>query len=148
MHYSITSGEAPNEYLFSQVGHATRSVTIASGAVNANDNGNHILNKGAVLAKITSGVNIDKYGPFETTATDGRQTTANIVGINDTYANVDDGDVLAGSTYKGTVRSDVVTVDVAGVHTAIKDYGSFAAVRDALANPAYEMDILCVDASV
>jgi hypothetical protein len=44
-----------------------------------------MLQSGEVLAKITSGPEAGKVGPFQTGATDGRQTLTNIVGINDTF---------------------------------------------------------------
>jgi len=44
-----------------------------------------ILQSGEVLAKITSGPETGKVGPFQALATDGRQTLANIVGLNDTF---------------------------------------------------------------
>jgi hypothetical protein len=42
------------------------------------------VRKGETLAKITSGPEAGKVGPFQADATDGRQTAANIVGINNT----------------------------------------------------------------
>lgn len=45
-----------------------------------------VLPKGAVLAKITSaGADQGKVGPRDAGASDGRQTTTNIVGINNTF---------------------------------------------------------------
>jgi len=46
-----------------------------------------ILQPGTVLAKITSGADIGKVGPYSvlTGLVDGRQLAANIVGINDTF---------------------------------------------------------------
>lgn len=44
-----------------------------------------ILQSGEVLALITSGVEVGKVGPFQLGVTDGRQTAANIVGINNTF---------------------------------------------------------------
>lgn len=44
-----------------------------------------ILRPGEVIAKITSGGDSGKVGPFQAGVADGRQTLANIVGINDTY---------------------------------------------------------------
>jgi hypothetical protein len=44
-----------------------------------------ILQPGTVLARITSGPSVGKIGPFSAAATDGRQTLANIVGINGTF---------------------------------------------------------------
>ena len=44
-----------------------------------------ILQAGVAMAKITSGPGAGKVGPFQAGATDGRQTVANLVGINETY---------------------------------------------------------------
>lgn len=44
-----------------------------------------VLQSGEVLAKITTGADAGKVGPFQAGATDGRQTLANIVGINGTF---------------------------------------------------------------
>lgn len=44
-----------------------------------------MLKPGEVMAKITSGADIGKVGPFMAGVTDGRQTLANIVGLNDTW---------------------------------------------------------------
>ena len=80
-----------NEYLRS-----TRSVhyehyTVAASTIPSQTidgvSGQKVLQPGAVMAKITSGAEIGKIGPFtlQTGVTDGRQTAANIVGINDTF---------------------------------------------------------------
>lgn len=44
-----------------------------------------VLLPGEVLAKITSGADAGKVGVFQASVTDGRQTLANIVGVNDTW---------------------------------------------------------------
>jgi hypothetical protein len=44
-----------------------------------------ILQPGTVMAKITSGGDSGKIGPFQSDATDGRQTGANIVGLELTF---------------------------------------------------------------
>lgn len=44
-----------------------------------------VLKKGTVMAKITSGGESGKVGPFQGDATDGRQTLTNIVGLNNTF---------------------------------------------------------------
>lgn len=44
-----------------------------------------VLQPGTVIAKITGGADAGKFGPFDATATDGRQTTGNIVGVSDTF---------------------------------------------------------------
>lgn len=67
--------------------------------------GQKILQPGTVMAKITSGGDAGKVGPFQTGATDGRQTLANIVGINDTFLpwQTIERDVEIGVCYEGTV---------------------------------------------
>lgn len=44
-----------------------------------------VLQPGVVLARITSGSNVGKLGVFSASATDGRETLTNIVGINSTF---------------------------------------------------------------
>ncbi len=44
-----------------------------------------LLVPGTVMAKITSGVDIGKVGVFQAGVLDGRQTAANIVGVDDTF---------------------------------------------------------------
>lgn len=64
-----------------------------------------VLQSGEVLAKITSGAETGKFGPFQAGATDGRQTAANIVGINDTFLpwQTAERDVEVGIVYEATV---------------------------------------------
>jgi hypothetical protein len=63
--------------------------TCAKSTVPSSNDGNgnilKILQPGAVMAKITSGADSGKVGPFQAGVTDGRQTTGNIVGLNDTF---------------------------------------------------------------
>jgi hypothetical protein len=63
-----------------------------------------VLQSGEVLAKITSGAEAGKVGPFQAGATDGRQTAANIVGINDTFLpwQLLERDVEVAATYECT----------------------------------------------
>jgi hypothetical protein len=44
-----------------------------------------ILQSGEFMAKITSGPEIGKIGPFQAGVADGRQTAANIVGVAETF---------------------------------------------------------------
>lgn len=78
-----------NEFLRSTKGIRTESYTIAAATVPARtidgNAGQKILQPGTVLAKITSGADAGKVGPFQAGATDGRQTLANIVGLNRTF---------------------------------------------------------------
>ena len=69
----------------------TQSWTVAKSTVRSQTidgvAGQKVLHKGTVMAKITSGGDSGKIGPFHNDAsvTDGRQTAANIVGINNTF---------------------------------------------------------------
>lgn len=74
-----------NEYLRSTVGNRFESYTCARTSVPADTEGNRVLQAGTVMAKITSGGDSGKIGPFSAAATDGRQTAANIVGVCDSF---------------------------------------------------------------
>lgn len=79
-----------NEYLRSthpeprKESHTIAAATVTQ-STDANGNPVKILQPGTVLAKITSGANVGKVGPFQAGVTDGRQTAANIVGLDDTF---------------------------------------------------------------
>lgn len=83
-----------NTYLRSTRGILTESFTVAATSVAAetiDGTTQKILQSGEVLAKITTAAgtstaaDVGKVGPFDVNALDGRQTLANIVGINDTF---------------------------------------------------------------
>lgn len=79
-----------NEYRFSTVGLKYRSKMVAKASVPFEDidgTQQKILQSGEALATITEVGNPDKgkVGPFQLDATDGRQTLANLVGVNDTF---------------------------------------------------------------
>lgn len=79
-----------NEYLRSTKVFLTESYTLAAATipvVTIDGTSQKILQPGTVLAKITSGADAGKVGPFSalTGLADGRQTAANIVGLNDTF---------------------------------------------------------------
>lgn len=81
-----------------------------------------ILQSGEVLAKITSGPEAGKVGPFQAGATDGRQTAANIVGINDTFLpwQLLERDVEVAATYEATaVQGWCFERDAAGLRIAL-----------------------------
>lgn len=88
-----------------------------------------VLQPGTVLAKITSGADTGKVGAFDTTATDGRQTTANIVGINDTFLpwQLLERDVEVAAVYEATVVQAWCFQYTAGVRAALSN-----ATRDAI----------------
>jgi len=74
-----------NNFLRSTRGIKTESYTLAASTVPTETingvTGQKVVQPGEVLAKITSGVDIGKVGPFMAGVTDGRQTLANIVGL-------------------------------------------------------------------
>lgn len=82
-----------NEFLRSTQDVKTESYTLAKGTVPAitinNVGGQKIIQPGTIMAKISSGTDQGKIGPFEpsstTPPTDGRQTAANVVGILMTF---------------------------------------------------------------
>lgn len=79
----------PNEFLRSTQDIKTTSYTVAAGSVPAETidgfAGQKVLHRGTALASITSGADAGKVGPYSSTATDGRQIAANIVGLNNTF---------------------------------------------------------------
>lgn len=101
-----------NEYLRSTRGTKYESYTVAASTITSRTidgvAGQKILQPGTVMAKITSGADSGKIGPFQgqagTTVTDGRQTAANIVGLNDTFLpwQLIERDVEVGVMYMGT----------------------------------------------
>lgn len=67
----------------------TESYTVAASTVPARTidgfPGQKILQPGTAMAKITSGADSGKIGPFQAGVTDGRQTAANLVGLELTF---------------------------------------------------------------
>jgi hypothetical protein len=98
-----------NAYLRSSRGNKFESYTLAASTVPAvtidGFTGQKILQPGTVLAKITSGGDSGAVGPYDAGALDGRQTAANIVGINDTFLpwQLMERDVEVAALYVGTV---------------------------------------------
>jgi hypothetical protein len=78
-----------NQYLRSVRDIKTESYTMSSAAMITNYTVDgtpmKILQPGTVIAKITSTAEAGKVGIFQAGATDGRQTTTNIVGVVDTF---------------------------------------------------------------
>ena len=80
-----------------------------------------VLQPGTILAKITAaGPDQDKVGVYDTTASDGRQTVANIVGINDTFVpwQLMERDVEVSVTIGAFVKEAWCFHYLAGVQTA------------------------------
>jgi hypothetical protein len=88
---SVTTPFGRNEFLRStkEGQFQTESYTVAASTVPARTidgaTGQKILQPGTVMAKITSGGESGKIGPFQAGVTDGRQTLANIVGLELTF---------------------------------------------------------------
>lgn len=77
-----------NTYLRSTQDVKTESYTLSAASVpteTIDGTTQKILQSGEILAKITSGPEAGKVGPFQAGVTDGREAVANIVGINDTF---------------------------------------------------------------
>lgn len=114
-----------NEYLRSTQDVKKESYTLAAATVpNETIDGvvQKVLLPGEVLAKITTGADSGKVGPFMAGATDGRQTLANIVGINDTWApwQTMEHDIEVAATYEATcVQGWCFERDAAGLRIAL-----------------------------
>lgn len=97
-----------NEFLRSTQDVKVESYTLAASTVPAQTidgvANQKILQPGTVLAKITSTAEAGKVGPFSAAATDGRQTVANIVGLNMTFLpwQLMERDVEVGAVYECT----------------------------------------------
>ncbi len=115
-----------NQYLYSTVGQKIDPVTIAASTVateTIDGTPTKVLQSGEVIAKITSGGDAGKFGPYDASAADGRQTAANIVGVNDTYVpwQLNRRDVEVGITYAGTLSQSKCFERTAGVRGALGD---------------------------
>lgn len=115
-----------NEYLRSTQDVKKESYTVAAATVPAQTIDGHagqkILQPGTVLAKITSGADAGKVGPFRAGATDGRQTLANIVGLNHTFLpwQLIERDVEVAVTYQCTaVQAWCKELDAAGLEIVL-----------------------------
>lgn len=108
---SVTTPFGRNEYLRSTQDVKVDSYTVAAASVPARTidgvAGQKILQPGTVMAKITSGGDSGKIGPYSTDTvgvTDGRSVVGNIVGIDDTFLpwQLIERDVEVGVVYQAT----------------------------------------------
>lgn len=147
---SFTKGGAaltpfgPNEYLRSTKGQKTEPYTLAASTVPARTidgvAGQKILKRGTVLAKITSGADSGKVGPFQAGAVDGRADTANIVGLNNTFLpwQLMERDVEVAATYEcSAVQAWCIELDAGGAEIALTN-----ATRDAMRSGNVGVSIL------
>lgn len=120
------------QYLRSSVGAKFESYTAAAGAFDLENYTNgvggteqlKVLQSGEVIAKITSGPDAGKVGPFRAGATDGRQTAANIVGIAESYvpAMLNERDVDISVCYEATaVQAWCTERDSSGARIPLTD---------------------------
>lgn len=130
---SFTKGGGPgtdpfgsNEYLRSTQDVKKESYTVAASTVpleTVNGVANQkVLKPGELMAKITSGGETGKVGPFMAGVTDGRQTLANVVGINDTFLpwQLLERDVEIAVTYEATaVQAWCFERDAAGLRIVL-----------------------------
>jgi len=109
------SGLTIKEYLFSTHGTQFESYTLdADTASTTDDASKAYCNKGVVLAKITSPSTASGLvGPYDPTESDGRELSYNIVGINDTFADLSEGDVEVGVLVTGTVKESEIVMGAA-----------------------------------
>lgn len=123
-----------NEYLRSTQDVKKESYTVAAATVpNETIDGvtQKMLLPGEVMAKITSGGDAGKVGPFMAGATDGRQTLANIVGLNDTWLpwQLMEHDNEIAVTYEATaVQAWCFERDAAGLRIALTNTTAAALV--------------------
>jgi hypothetical protein len=115
-----------NEFLRSTQDVKVESYTLAAASVLARTidgvAGQKILKPGTVLAKITSGGDSGKVGPFNAQATDGRQTAANIVGLCVTFLpwQLMERDVEVGAVYECTaVQAWCIELDATSTEVAL-----------------------------
>lgn len=115
-----------NQYLRSTQDVKFESYTVAASTVPAQtidgNAGQKILKPGTVMAKITSGADSGKIGPFQAGVTDGRQTLANIVGLNDTFLpwQLIERDVEVAVAYEATaVQAWCIELDAGGLEIAL-----------------------------
>jgi hypothetical protein len=117
-----------NNYLRSTRNTTFESYTVAAASVPARTidgkTGQKILKAGTVMAKITSGADAGKIGPFQAGVADGRQTLANVVGINDTFLpwQLIERDVEAAVLRTGTaVQGWCIELDAGGLEIVLTD---------------------------
>ncbi len=123
---STTTPFGKREYLRSTRGTKFEHYTCAASTVPARtidtNAGQKILQPGTVIAKVTSGGESGKVGPFQAGVADGRQTVGNIVGLNDTFLpwQLIERDVEIAVLYTGVaVQGWCVELDAGGLEIAL-----------------------------
>jgi hypothetical protein len=124
----VTTPFGRNEYLRSTRGKKVESYTCAGATVPARtidgNPGQKVLQPGTAMAKITTGPDAGKVGPFQAGATDGRADVANLVGLDDTFLpwQLIERDVEIGVTYTCVaVQGWCKELNAAGVEIPLAD---------------------------
>lgn len=136
-----------NQYLASTRADAVfSSYTVAAAVVHSDADGNKVLQSGTVLAKCTSGGSSGLVGPYEADATDGRQTSTNIVGVCDTFLpyQLNNGNYDVAVLKTGRVDSSVCYEYPTGVTVAPGTRGLGSGTKTALATRTADLDITLV----
>lgn len=135
-----------NEFLRSNQDVKTESYTVAAASVPARTidgaAGQKILKPGTVMAKITSGGDAGKIGPFSAAATDGRQTLANIVGLNQTFLpwQLIERDVEISVVYEASaVQAWCIELDATSVEVALTNTTAAAMQRGGAAGKGVDI---------
>jgi hypothetical protein len=130
---SVRTPFGKNEFLRSTQDVKTESYTfwmdgIPTETIDTSTN-QKVLQPGTVLAKATSGTGIGKVGVFDSGAADGRQTPANIVGLDQTFLpwQLIERDVEVAAVVEARVKQAWCFEYVAGVRTPLTN-----ATRDAI----------------
>ena len=135
-----------NEFLRSTQDIKTESYTFAAATLPAvtidGVAGQKILQPGLVLAKITSGGDSGKIGPFQAGVTDGRQTLANIVGLNMTFLpwQLIERDVEVSAVYEAsTVQGWCFELDAGGLYITLTNTTAAALQRGGAAGKGVDI---------
>lgn len=134
-----------NEYLGStaDLGHVETYTVAASTvpAVTVDGVAAKVLQPGVVLAKITSGAETGKVGPRDAGASDGRQTVANIVGVNDTFLpwQLNEHDEAVAVRYIGTVVQAWCLEVASGAWIAMTDTSATACIGKKFLNLTFRV---------
>jgi hypothetical protein len=116
--YSKTEYDARAEYLAARPGRLG-SATLDDALFTADDDGNKILNPGLLLAKPSA---TDLWGPYDSTADDGREVATNNVLILHDYVDVTEGDKEVAVLLEGLAQgAKVVLEDGTAISAALKD---------------------------
>jgi len=116
--YSKTEYAERAEYLAARPGRLG-SATLDDALFTADDDENKILNPGLLLAKPSA---TDLWGPYDSTAEDGREVATNNVLILHEYVDVTEGDKDVAVLLEGLVQgAKVVLEDGTAISAALKD---------------------------